>query len=138
MNSSLCYGWVSHRRLAPRFHGFRYRSGMFYLDLDHFKRINDSLGHPVGDLLLQEVARRIKACVRENDVVARLGGDEFAILQLDVSDPTQSAGLAAKVRDALVLPYSLAGNDVRVSVSIGISSYSPASTSAETKAEARR
>ncbi|MEX5689293.1 MULTISPECIES: putative bifunctional diguanylate cyclase/phosphodiesterase [Pseudomonas] len=104
---------------------------MFYLDLDHFKRINDSLGHPVGDLLLQEVARRIKACVRENDVVARLGGDEFAILQLDVSDPTQSAGLAAKVRDALVSPYSLAGNDVRVSVSIGISSYSPACTSAD-------
>ncbi|WP_084323022.1 putative bifunctional diguanylate cyclase/phosphodiesterase [Pseudomonas migulae] len=104
---------------------------MFYLDLDHFKRINDTLGHPVGDLLLQEVARRIKACVRENDVVARLGGDEFAILQLDVSDPTHSAALATKVRDALVLPYSLAGNDVRVSVSIGISSYSPTITSAD-------
>ncbi|MGH8420881.1 MAG: putative bifunctional diguanylate cyclase/phosphodiesterase, partial [Pseudomonas fluorescens] len=104
---------------------------MFYLDLDHFKRINDTLGHPVGDLLLQEVARRIKACVRENDVVARLGGDEFAILQLDVGDPTQSAALAAKIRDTLVLPYSLAGNDVRVSVSIGISSCTPESTSAD-------
>ncbi|QAY87906.1 EAL domain-containing protein [Pseudomonas arsenicoxydans] len=104
---------------------------MFYLDLDHFKRINDTLGHPVGDLLLQEVSRRIKACVRENDVVARLGGDEFAILQLDVSDPTHSAALAAKVRDALVLPYLLASNDVRVSVSIGISSYSPLITSAD-------
>ncbi|KAB0508326.1 EAL domain-containing protein [Pseudomonas lini] len=104
---------------------------MFYLDLDHFKRINDTLGHPVGDLLLQEVARRIKNCVRENDVVARLGGDEFAILQLDVGDPTQSASLAAKVRDALVLPYSLAGNDVRVSVSIGISSYVPVCLSAD-------
>jgi diguanylate cyclase (GGDEF)-like protein len=104
---------------------------MFYLDLDHFKRINDTLGHPVGDLLLQEVARRIKTCVRENDVVARLGGDEFAILQLDVGDPTQSAALAAKVRDALVLPYSLAGNAVRVSVSIGISSYAQVSLSAD-------
>ncbi|PZW91177.1 PAS domain S-box-containing protein/diguanylate cyclase (GGDEF)-like protein [Pseudomonas sp. 478] len=104
---------------------------MFYLDLDHFKRINDTLGHPVGDLLLQEVARRIKDCVRENDVVARLGGDEFAILQLDVGDPTQSAALAAKIRDTLVLPYSLAGNDVRVSVSIGISSCTPESTSAD-------
>jgi predicted signal transduction protein with EAL and GGDEF domain len=80
---------------------------------------------------LQEVAGRIKNCVRENDVVARLGGDEFAILQLDVGDPTQSAALAAKVRDALVLPYSLAGNDVRVSVSIGISSYAPISLSAD-------
>lgn len=104
---------------------------MFYLDLDHFKRINDTLGHPVGDLLLQEVSRRIKACVRENDVVARLGGDEFAILQLDVADPTQSAALAAKVRDELVVPYSLNGNDVRVSVSIGISTYTPDSSSAD-------
>jgi diguanylate cyclase (GGDEF)-like protein/PAS domain S-box-containing protein len=104
---------------------------IFYLDLDHFKRINDTLGHPVGDLLLQEVARRIMACVRENDVVARLGGDEFAILQLDVSDPTQSAALAVKVRDALVQPYSLAGNDVRASVSIGISSYTPAILTAD-------
>ncbi|WP_150804005.1 putative bifunctional diguanylate cyclase/phosphodiesterase [Pseudomonas fluorescens] len=104
---------------------------MFYLDLDHFKRINDTLGHPVGDLLLQEVSRRIKACVRENDVVARLGGDEFAILQLDVTDPTHSAALAAKVRDELVLPYSLNGNDVRVSVSIGISTYTPSTGSAD-------
>ncbi|WP_416195205.1 EAL domain-containing protein [Pseudomonas sp. DC1.2] len=104
---------------------------VFYLDLDHFKRINDTLGHPVGDLLLQEVARRIKACVRENDVVARLGGDEFAMLQLDVSDPTQSAALADKVRDALVQPYSLAGNEVHASISIGISSCTPDIVSAD-------
>jgi diguanylate cyclase (GGDEF)-like protein/PAS domain S-box-containing protein len=104
---------------------------MFYLDLDHFKRINDTLGHPVGDLLLQEVSRRIKACVRENDVVARLGGDEFAILQLDMGDPTHSAALAAKVRDVLVLPYSLDGNNVRVSVSIGISIYTSDITNAD-------
>ncbi|WP_123376412.1 GGDEF domain-containing protein, partial [Pseudomonas fluorescens] len=104
---------------------------VFYLDLDHFKRINDTLGHPIGDLLLQEVARRIKACVRENDLVARLGGDEFAIVQLDAGDPTQSAALAGKVRDELVLPYTLDGNNVRVSVSIGISTYSSTSLSAE-------
>ncbi len=104
---------------------------VFYLDLDHFKRINDTLGHPIGDLLLQEVARRIKACVRENDLVARLGGDEFAIVQLDASDPTQSAALAGKVRDELVMPYTLDGNNVRVSVSIGISTYSSTSLSAE-------
>ncbi|MHA3736496.1 GGDEF/EAL domain-containing response regulator [Pseudomonas sp. Eth.TT006] len=96
---------------------------VLYLDLDHFKRINDTLGHPVGDLLLQEVARRIKACVRENDVVARLGGDEFALLQLDVSDPTQAATVAAKVRDALLEPCHLAGNALRISVSIGICMY---------------
>ncbi|MGY4818034.1 GGDEF/EAL domain-containing response regulator [Pseudomonas chlororaphis subsp. piscium] len=104
---------------------------MFYLDLDHFKRINDTLGHPIGDLLLQEVARRIKACTRENDVVARLGGDEFAILQLDVDEATHCAALATKIRDTLVLPYSLEGNEVRISVSIGISLYSPQTLSAD-------
>ena len=104
---------------------------VFYLDLDHFKRINDTLGHPVGDLLLQEVARRIKSGVRENDVVARLGGDEFAILQLDVSDPTQSAAMAANIRDTLLAPYNLAGNALHISVSIGISSYNDLSLDAD-------
>ncbi|POA47538.1 two-component system response regulator [Pseudomonas sp. MPR-ANC1] len=104
---------------------------VFYLDLDHFKRINDTLGHPVGDLLLQEVARRIRTGVRENDVVARLGGDEFAILQLDVSDPTQSAAMAANIRDALLTPYNLAGNALHISVSIGISTYSASSLDAD-------
>ncbi|AZD36733.1 Sensory box/GGDEF family protein [Pseudomonas chlororaphis subsp. aurantiaca] len=104
---------------------------MFYLDLDHFKRINDTLGHPIGDLLLQEVSRRIRACTRENDVVARLGGDEFAILQLNVDEATHCAALATKIRDTLVLPYSLEGNEVRISVSIGISLYSPQTLSAD-------
>lgn len=104
---------------------------LFYLDLDHFKRINDTLGHPVGDLLLQEVARRIKSCTRENDVIARLGGDEFAILQLEVEEATHCATLAGKIRDALALPYSLDGNEGRISVSIGISLYTPVTTSAD-------
>jgi diguanylate cyclase (GGDEF)-like protein/PAS domain S-box-containing protein len=104
---------------------------VFYLDLDHFKRINDSLGHPIGDLLLQEVARRIKSSVRENDVTARLGGDEFAILQLDVSDPTRSAAMATNILDALMAPFHLAGNDVHISASIGISTYSDASHDAD-------
>jgi diguanylate cyclase (GGDEF)-like protein/PAS domain S-box-containing protein len=105
LNERLHQAFAAARRGATGF-------AVFYLDLDHFKRINDSFGHTVGDLLLQEVARRIKACVRENDVVARMGGDEFTILQLDVSDPTQSANLAAKVRDALVHPYVLDGNNL--------------------------
>ncbi|MBF4210255.1 diguanylate cyclase [Pseudomonas donghuensis] len=104
---------------------------MFYLDLDHFKRINDTLGHPIGDLLLQEAARRISACTRENDVVARLGGDEFAIVQLDVDEPTHCAALAGKVRDALAQPYQLDNNAVRLSTSIGISLYSHQCLSAD-------
>jgi diguanylate cyclase (GGDEF)-like protein/PAS domain S-box-containing protein len=123
-NERLHQAFAAARRGATGF-------AVFYLDLDHFKRINDSFGHTVGDLLLQEVARRIKACVRENDVVARMGGDEFTILQLDVSDPTQSATLAAKVRDALVHPYSLDGNNLCISVSIGISTYTSSIASAD-------
>ena len=124
LNERLHQAFAAARRGAAAF-------AVFYLDLDHFKRINDTLGHAMGDLLLQEVARRIKACVRENDVVARLGGDEFTILQLDVSDPTQSATLAAKVRDALVHHYSLDGNNLRISVSIGISTYTSSIASAD-------
>ncbi|WP_248742638.1 MULTISPECIES: putative bifunctional diguanylate cyclase/phosphodiesterase [unclassified Pseudomonas] len=104
---------------------------VFYLDLDHFKRVNDTLGHPVGDLLLEQVAQRIKTVVRENDVVARLGGDEFAILQLDVSEPTQSAAMATKILETLQAPYQLGGNAVRISASIGISSYAPVSFDAD-------
>ncbi|WP_431196849.1 GGDEF/EAL domain-containing response regulator [Pseudomonas baetica] len=103
---------------------------MFYLDLDHFKRINDTLGHPIGDLLLLEVSRRISSCTRENDVVARLGGDEFAILQLEVGEATNCAALAVKILDTLMLPFSLEGNEMRISVSIGISLYSPQTLSA--------
>ncbi len=105
---------------------------VFYLDLDHFKHINDTLGHPVGDLLLQEVSRRIRGCTREHDVVARLGGDEFAVLQAEMLDPTYSSALASRIRNALVEPYSLDGNEVRISVSIGISTYAPDSESADT------
>ncbi|NWB90625.1 EAL domain-containing protein [Pseudomonas agarici] len=96
---------------------------VFYLDLDHFKRINDTLGHPVGDLLLQEVARRLKSCTRETDLVARLGGDEFAVLQTEMREPAVSGALAAKILSALVEPYHLDGNEVRISASIGISTY---------------
>jgi predicted signal transduction protein with EAL and GGDEF domain len=79
---------------------------------------------------LLEVARRISSCTRENDVVARLGGDEFAILQLEVGEATNCAALAVKILDTLMLPFSLEGNEMRISVSIGISLYSPQTLSA--------
>ncbi|WP_137820635.1 bifunctional diguanylate cyclase/phosphodiesterase [Pseudomonas sp. 2FG] len=104
---------------------------IFYLDLDHFKDVNDTLGHPVGDLLLQEVSERIKNCTRESDVIARLGGDEFAVLQLDMGEPANAGALAAKIQTTLALPYSLDGNEVRISVSIGICPYAPGSTGAD-------
>jgi diguanylate cyclase (GGDEF)-like protein/PAS domain S-box-containing protein len=100
---------------------------ILYLDLDHFKAINDTMGHPVGDELLQEVANRLRGCTRENDVIARLGGDEFAILQTDMGEPAAAGALAAAIQTALTRPYRLGGSDLHVTVSIGISPYAATS-----------
>ncbi len=100
---------------------------ILYLDLDHFKTINDTLGHPVGDELLREVANRLRSCTRENDVVARLGGDEFAILQTDVQEPAAAGNLAATIQAALTRPYQIGGSDLHVTASIGISPYTATS-----------
>jgi diguanylate cyclase (GGDEF)-like protein/PAS domain S-box-containing protein len=97
--------------------------GLLYLDLDHFKDINDTLGHPIGDQLLKAVAQRLTQCVRQTDLVARLGGDEFAVLQADMGEPAAAAALAAKILTALSATYSIDGNELHVTVSVGISPY---------------
>ncbi len=102
---------------------------IFYLDLDRFKPVNDTLGHPIGDLLLQEVANRLRDCTRETDLVARLGGDEFAILQSQIDDPSNAGTLAAKIQVALSTPFHIKGHDISISVSIGICPYSNGSSS---------
>jgi diguanylate cyclase (GGDEF)-like protein/PAS domain S-box-containing protein len=92
------------------------------LDLDHFKDINDSLGHPVGDALLKEVARRLGECITEHDTVARLGGDEFAIVQFcSDCEPSAVAMLASHVVEKVSAPYEIAGHQLVIGVSIGIS-----------------
>jgi diguanylate cyclase (GGDEF)-like protein len=95
---------------------------VFCLDLDHFKEINDSLGHPVGDALLKEVARRLGECVTEHDTVARLGGDEFAVVQFcSDCDPSAVALLASHIVEKIGEPYDIGGHQLVVGVSIGIS-----------------
>jgi diguanylate cyclase (GGDEF)-like protein len=95
---------------------------VFCLDLDHFKDINDSLGHPIGDALLKEVARRLGECIGENDTVARLGGDEFAIVQFcNDCDPSAVAALASHVVEEIAAPYDVGGHQLVVGVSVGIS-----------------
>jgi diguanylate cyclase (GGDEF)-like protein/PAS domain S-box-containing protein len=94
-----------------------------YLDLDHFKDVNDTLGHPVGDKLLCAVAERLAQCVRETDLVARFGGDEFAVLQDNVGDLGAMERLATKIGAVLSAPYDLDGNRLSTSASIGIVPY---------------
>ena len=97
---------------------------LFFLDLDKFKLINDTLGHAVGDALLQEVARRLRAAVREYDLVARLGGDEFVVLVSEIRSEEVVAEIADKLVETLRAPYpDLLGCDVETAPSIGIALY---------------
>ena len=96
---------------------------LLFIDLDDFKRINDSLGHEVGDRLLQMVARRLKACLREGDSIARLGGDEFVLTVSPLSDGNDAGLIARKTLDMLKLPFVVGGHELHVTGSIGISVY---------------
>ncbi len=90
------------------------------LDLDRFKSVNDALGHPIGDALLRQVARRLLSCVRECDTVARIGGDEFVVLQLTPDPWKQAAALAERIIEVISAPYVVKGHDVNISTSVGI------------------
>jgi diguanylate cyclase (GGDEF)-like protein/PAS domain S-box-containing protein len=93
---------------------------VYSLDLDRFKSVNDTLGHPIGDMLLQAAAERMRSCVRAEDIVARLGGDEFAIVQVPSNQVTDVTSLAARLIDVVGAPYDLDGHQVIVGVSVGI------------------
>ena len=101
---------------------------MLFVDLDNFKTLNDTLGHQTGDLLLQEAARRLSACVRDTDTVGRLGGDEFVLMLEDLSEVPEDAAAQAKavgekILAAVTQPYHLDGRECRSSASIGISVF---------------
>ncbi len=104
---------------------------ILYLDLDHFKDVNDTLGHPIGDRLLQSVAERLQANVRAIDTLARFGGDEFALLMADIGDPTDAGVLADKLLQIMVKPFLLDGNQIQSGFSIGIATYEPDAPDAE-------
>jgi len=96
---------------------------ILFMDLDHFKEVNDTLGHPVGDLLLQAVGQRLTARLREQDTLGRLGGDEFLAI-LDHASNTEAAGtVAQKIIHSLVQPFELQGHQIQIGVSIGIAIY---------------
>jgi len=101
----------------------KYVTALMFLDLDHFKDVNDSLGHDMGDKLLIDVATRIKECVRDSDTLARLGGDEFTVILTDLHDDRNVGQVASKIIHALSQPYLLAGQETFMSASIGIAIY---------------
>src|SRR5258708_1874588 len=105
---------------------------VLFLDLDHFKLINDTLGHTTGDALLQVVASRVKACVREGDTVARVGGDEFTIVLQDVHKKEDAAVVAQKVLRTIADPFELNGHRFYVTTSIGITTFPDDGDDAET------
>lgn len=94
--------------------------GVMFIDLDKFKPINDQFGHQVGDLLLQEVAKRMQDCLRESDTVGRIGGDEFVVLLPNIKVEQDALYVAEKIRNALNLPFALAGHSMNISSSIGV------------------
>ena len=99
------------------------KAAVMFIDLDHFKTVNDSLGHAYGDELLRGVAARVQECVRKTDFVARLGGDEFTVLLNEVADSGDVAFIAKKILDRLSASFTVAGHEIYVSASIGISYY---------------
>lgn len=123
-------GLANRRLLTDRMamalvHARRNKSAMavVYLDLDGFKQINDTLGHGVGDVLLQTVAERLVATVREEDTVARLGGDEFIIALWHVSNTEHAATVATKVINTVSQPYCIEGHSISMTASAGVGIY---------------
>ena len=114
---------------APRQKG---RVALLFLDLDRFKDINDSLGHSVGDLLIQEVAERLKTWGRKQDTVARVGGDEFLIVLTELKDITDAAVAAERLLDGIIAEYSIQGHALNITCSVGISIFPEHGTDPET------
>ncbi|MDB4906553.1 MAG: sensor diguanylate cyclase/phosphodiesterase [Gemmatimonadetes bacterium] len=116
--------FMDHLNLAiPQARRSRHKLAVFFFDLDRFKVINDSLGHSVGDKMLQQIALRVKQVLRENDTVARMGGDEFTILAPVVNSVDDAIQVAKKVKEAIRLPMEIDGRELFVSGSMGITIY---------------
>lgn len=97
--------------------------GLLYLDLDQFKQVNDSLGHITGDALLRQVTERLQGCLRQEDTLARLGGDEFAAVLAELESPHAAAVIAEQILEITSVPFTIRGQELKVTISIGISLY---------------
>jgi diguanylate cyclase (GGDEF)-like protein/PAS domain S-box-containing protein len=113
-------------------HRYRKSLAVLFLDVDHFKHINDSLGHAIGDQLLKSIAQRLMTCVRSSDTVSRQGGDEFVVLLSEVARPEDVACTAEKILAEVSKPHHVEHQDLHVTVSVGIGVYPADGTDAET------
>jgi diguanylate cyclase (GGDEF)-like protein/PAS domain S-box-containing protein len=104
-------------------HRKRHSLAVLFLDVDHFKELNDSMGHGVGDILLASIARRLSGCVRGSDTVCRFGGDEFVVVLNEVNQPGDVAATAEKLRHAVATPHYVSGRTLTTTVSIGVATY---------------
>lgn len=129
-NRVLLHDRLSHALASA--HALGSAGAVIFLDLDKFKTINDSLGHQIGDYVLQEMARRLLAAVRDDDTVSRQGGDEFVVLLERLGDPRDAARVAQKILDAMRAPVAVEGHLLHVSVSIGIALFPQDSSDAQT------
>lgn len=105
---------------------------VMFLDVDHFKNVNDTLGHAIGDELLRQLGQRLAQCIRTRDTVGRLGGDEFALILRLQDGPSNATMLAAKIRDVLRQPFDLLGHETLATASIGVTLYPQDATDPET------
>lgn len=110
----------------------RRRVGVMFLDLDHFKDVNDTLGHRIGDLLLKEVSRRVRAALRQSDVLARISGDEFVVVLEDLPDEGSHERVAHKILEEMRRPFQVEGHEIHVSGSLGLALYPEDGADAET------
>ena len=110
----------------------KYILGILFLDLNHFKEVNDTMGHESGDALLKEIAKRLKESVREEDTVARLGGDEFAIILQQLQNSQDTIKISKKIIESVSKPFKVDGKVIHPSTSIGISIYPQDATDGET------
>ena len=113
---------VLEERLAPG-RGPCISAAVLFLDLDGFKDVNDARGHQAGDTLLAEVANRISHCVREQDLVARHGGDEFVVLLVKIESPSVALAVAARIIEAISVPFPVDDGHVHLGVSVGIALF---------------
>ncbi|MFQ5894839.1 MAG: putative bifunctional diguanylate cyclase/phosphodiesterase [Nitrospinota bacterium] len=128
-NRQLFYERLHQTVARAKRHGTR--AAIMFLDLDEFKRVNDTLGHEAGDLLLQAVAQRMKGCLRESDMVARLAGDEFTVVLDDITQEQDAVRVAQTIIKAFSMPFKVEGQELFFTPSIGISLYPSDGTDVE-------